>query len=142
MSDEAATETEKAPPSEKVGSIMESIKVLNVMELVELKDVLEDEFGVSAVAAMPMGMPAAGADGGGGAEEAAEQTEFDVILTSIGDKKIPVIKAVRSITGLGLKEAKEMVESAPKAIKEGASKEDAEKVKKELEDAGASVELK
>lgn len=142
MSDEAATETEKAPPSEKVGSIMESIKVLSVMELVELKDVLEDEFGVSAVAAMPMGMPAAGADGAGGAEEAAEQTEFDVILTSIGDKKIPVIKAVRSITGLGLKEAKEMVESAPKAIKEGASKEDAEKVKKELEDAGASVELK
>jgi large subunit ribosomal protein L7/L12 len=121
---------------------MESIKVLNVMELVELKDVLEDEFGVSAVAAMPMGMPAAGADGAGGAEEAAEQTEFDVILTSIGDKKIPVIKAVRSITGLGLKEAKDMVESAPKAIKEGASKEDAEKVKKELEDAGASVELK
>jgi large subunit ribosomal protein L7/L12 len=119
---------------------MESIKVLNVMELVELKDVLEDEFGVTA-AAMPMGMPMmAAADDGG--EEAAEQTEFDVILAAIGDKKIPVIKAVRSITGLGLKEAKEMVESAPKAIKEGASKEDAEKVKKELEDAGASVELK
>lgn len=140
MSDEAATETEKAPPSKNVGSIVESIKVLNVMELVELKDVLEDEFGVTA-AAMPMGMPMmAAADGGG--EEAAEQTEFDVILAAIGDKKIPVIKAVRSITGLGLKEAKDLVESAPKAVKEGASKEDAEKLKKELEDAGATVEIK
>jgi large subunit ribosomal protein L7/L12 len=141
MSDEAATETEKAPPSKNVGSIVESIKVLNVMELVELKDVLEDEFGVTAAAAMPMGMPmmAAGGDVG---EEVAEQTEFDVILTAIGDKKIPVIKAVRSITGLGLKEAKDLVESAPKAVKEGASKEDAEKLKKELEDAGATVEVK
>lgn len=141
MSDEAATETEKAPPSKNVGFIVESIKVLNVMELVELKDVLEDEFGVTAAAAMPMGMPmmAAGGDVG---EEVAEQTEFDVILTAIGDKKIPVIKAVRSITGLGLKEAKDLVESAPKAVKEGASKEDAEKLKKELEDAGATVEVK
>ena len=141
MSDEAATEMEKAPPSKNVGSIVESIKVLNVMELVELKDVLEDEFGVTAAAAMPMGMPmmAAGGDVG---EEVAEQTEFDVILTAIGDKKIPVIKAVRSITGLGLKEAKDLVESAPKAVKEGASKEDAEKLKKELEDAGATVEVK
>ncbi|MDE0959796.1 MAG: 50S ribosomal protein L7/L12 [Planctomycetota bacterium] len=140
MSDEAATETEKAPPSKNVGSIVESIKVLNVMELVELKDVLEDEFGVSA-AAMPMGMPMMAA-AGGAEESAAEQTEFDVILTAIGDKKIPVIKAVRSITGLGLKEAKDLVESAPKAIKEGASKEDAEKLKQELENAGATVELK
>jgi large subunit ribosomal protein L7/L12 len=103
MSDEAATETEKAPPSKNVGSIVESIKVLNVMELVELKDVLEDEFGVTAAAAMPMGMPMMAAAGGDGGEEAAEQTEFDVILAAIGDKKIPVIKAVRSITGLGLK---------------------------------------
>ncbi|HIG04460.1 MAG TPA: 50S ribosomal protein L7/L12 [Planctomycetes bacterium] len=141
MSDEAATETEKAPPSKNVGSIVESIKVLNVMELVELKDVLEDEFGVTAAAAMPMGMPMMAA-AGDGAEEAAEQTEFDVILAAIGDKKIPVIKAVRSITGLGLKEAKDLVESAPKAVKEGASKEDAEKLKKELEDAGATVEIK
>jgi large subunit ribosomal protein L7/L12 len=121
---------------------VESIKVLNVMELVELKDVLEDEFGVTAAAAMPMGMPMMAAAGGDGGEEAAEQTEFDVILAAIGDKKIPVIKAVRSITGLGLKEAKDLVESAPKAVKEGASKEDAEKLKKELEDAGATVEIK
>ena len=141
MSDEAATETEKAPPSEKVGAIMESIKGLSVMELVELKDVLEDEFGVSA-AAMPMGMPmmAAGGDGGGGAAE--EKTDFDVVLTGDGGKKVPVIKAVRGITGLGLKEAKELVESAPKAVKEGVPKEEAETLKAELEEAGASVELK
>lgn len=141
MSDEAATDTEKAPPSEKVGALMESIKGLSVMELVELKDVLEDEFGVTASAGMPMmGMPMMG--GAGGGEEAEEQTEFDVVLAGAGDKKIPVIKAVRSITGLGLKEAKELVESAPKAIKEGVSKEDAEKLKSELEEAGATVELK
>ena len=140
MSDEAATE-EKAPPSEKVGAIMESIKGLSVMELVELKDVLEDEFGVSA-AAMPMGMAmmAAGGDGGGGAAE--EKTDFDVVLTGDGGKKVPVIKAVRGITGLGLKEAKELVESAPKPVKEGVPKEEAEKLKAELEEAGASVELK
>ncbi len=140
MSDEAATE-EKAPPSEKVGAIMESIKGLSVMELVELKDVLEDEFGVSA-AAMPMGMPmmAAGGDGGGGAAE--EKTDFDVVLTGDGGKKVPVIKAVRGITGLGLKEAKELVESAPKPVKEGVPKEEAEKLKAELEEAGATVELK
>ncbi|MGE4619452.1 MAG: 50S ribosomal protein L7/L12 [Planctomycetota bacterium] len=140
MSDEAATE-EKAAPSEKVGALMESIKGLSVMELVELKDVLEDEFGVTAAAGMPMmGMPMAG--DGGGEEAAAEQTEFDVVLASDGGKKIPVIKAVRSITGLGLKEAKELVEGAPKAIKEGVSKDDAEKFKGELEEAGATVELK
>ena len=140
MSDEAATE-EKAPPSEKVGAIMESIKGRSVMELVELKDVLEDEFGVSA-AAMPMGMPmmAAGGDGGGGAAE--EKTDFDVVLTGDGGKKVPVIKAVRGITGLGLKEAKELVESAPKPVKEGVPKEEAEKIKAELEEAGATVELK
>ena len=140
MSDEAATETEKAPPSEKVGAIMESIKGLSVMELVELKDVLEDECGVSA-SAMPMGMPMmAAGDGGGGAAE--EKTDFDVVLTGDGGKKVPVIKAVRSITGLGLKEAKELVESAPKAVKEGIPKDEAEKLKAELEEAGASVEIK
>ncbi|MDC0346790.1 MAG: 50S ribosomal protein L7/L12 [Planctomycetia bacterium] len=140
MSDEAATETEKAPPSEKVGAIMESIKGLSVMELVELKDVLEDEFGVSA-SAMPMGMPMMAAGGGdGGAAE--EKTDFDVVLTGDGGKKVPVIKAVRSITGLGLKEAKELVESAPKAVKEGIPKDEAEKLKAELEEAGASVEIK
>ncbi len=141
MSDEAATE-EKAPPSEKVGAIMESIKGLSVMELVELKDVLEDEFGVSA-AAMPMGMPMMAAGGGGdGGDAAEEKTDFDVVLTGDGGKKVPVIKAVRGITGLGLKEAKELVESAPKAVKEGVPKEEAEKLKAELEEAGASVELK
>ena len=139
MSDEAATE-EKAPPSEKVGAIMESIKGLSVMELVELKDVLEDEFGVSA-AAMPMGMPMMAAGEGGG-DAAEEKTDFDVVLTGDGGKKVPVIKAVRGITGLGLKEAKELVESAPKAVKEGVPKEEAEKLKAELEEAGASVELK
>ncbi|OUU25922.1 MAG: 50S ribosomal protein L7/L12 [Planctomycetia bacterium TMED53] len=139
MSDEAATE-EKAPPSEKVGAIMESIKGLSVMELVELKDVLEDEFGVSA-AAMPMGMPMMAAGEGGG-DAAEEKTDFDVVLTGDGGKKVPVIKAVRGITGLGLKEAKELVESTPKAVKEGVPKEEAEKLKAELEEAGASVELK
>lgn len=140
MSDEAATE-EKAPPSEKVGAIMESIKGLSVMELVELKDVLEDEFGVSA-AAMPMGMPMMAAGGDGGGDAAEEKTDFDVVLTGDGGKKVPVIKAVRGITGLGLKEAKELVESAPKPVKEGVPKEEAEKLKAELEEAGATVELK
>ena len=140
MSDEAATDTEKAAPSKKVGALMESIKDLSVMELVELKDVLEDEFGVTANAGMPMmGMPMMG---GGGEDEAEEQTEFDVVLTAIGEKKIPVIKAVRSITGLGLKEAKDLVESAPTPVKEAVSKEDAEKLKGELEEAGATVEIK
>ena len=140
MSDEAATETEKAPPSEKVGAIMESIKGLSVMELVELKDVLEDEFGVSA-SAMPMGMPMmAAGDGGGGAAE--EKTDFDVVLTGDGGKKVPGIKAVRSITGLGRKEAKELVESAPEAVEEGMPRDEAEKLKAELEEAGASVEIK
>ena len=141
MSDEAATDTEKAPPSEKVGALMESIKGLSVMELVELKDVLEDEFGVTASAGMPMmGMPMMGADGGEDAEE--EQTEFDVILSAIGDKKIPVIKAVRSITGLGLKEAKGVVDEAPKAVKEKVSETEANEIKGKLEEAGASVTVK
>ena len=139
MSDEAATE-EKAPPSEKVGAIMESIKGLSVMELVELKDVLEDEFGVSA-AAMPMGMPmmAAGGDGGGGAAE--EKTDFDVVLTGDGGKKVPVIKAVRGITGLGLKEAKELVEGAPKVVQKDLKQEKADELKAQLEAVGAQVEI-
>ena len=110
------------------------------MELVELKDVLEDEFGVTASVGMPMmGMPMMA---GGGEEAEEEQIEFDVILTSFGEKKIPVIKAVRKITGLGLKEAKDLVEGAPKPVKEGVSEEDGEKLKKELEEAGATAELK
>ena len=141
MSDSDTAAAEKAPLSEKVGTLVENIKTLNVMELVELKGALEDEFGVSAAApAIGMMMPMAGAGGGDGEEE--EQSSFDVILKEVGANKIQVIKAVRGITSLGLKEAKELVDGAPKPIKEGVDKEEAEKLKKELEDAGASVELK
>ena len=117
--------------------ILEAISAMSVMDVVELIEAMEEKFGVSAAAAVAAA-PAAAAAG----EAAAEQTEFDVILTSFGDKKVGVIKAVRGITGLGLKEAKELVESAPAPIKEGAEKAEAEDVKKQLEEAGASVELK
>ena len=119
--------------------VIEFISNLSVLEMSELVKEMEDKFGVSAAAAAAAA-PAAGT--GDAAAPAEEKTEFDVILTSIGEKKINVIKEVRGITGLGLKEAKEAVESAPKAIKEGVSKEEAEEVKKKLEEAGASVELK
>ena len=119
--------------------MVESIKGLKVMELVELKDALEDEFGVTAAAPMMGMMPAMAGDAGA---EVEEQTSFDVVLKDIGEKKIQVIKAVRSITSLGLKEAKDLVESAPGPVKEGVSKEEAEKVKEELEKAGAVVEIK
>jgi large subunit ribosomal protein L7/L12 len=119
--------------------IKEAIKNMTVLELAELVKELEEEFGVSA-AAMVAAAPAAGGAGGGAAEE--EKTEFDVILQSPGDKKINVIKVVREITGLGLKEAKELVDNAPKAIKEGVSKEEAEQIKAKLEEAGATVEVK
>lgn len=119
--------------------ILNAIAEMSVMEVVELVEAMEEKFGVSAAAAVAVAAPAAGDAGG---EAAAEKTEFDVVLTSAGDKKVNAIKAVRAITGLGLKEAKEMVESAPATIKEGASKEDAEEAKKQLEEAGASVELK
>ena len=119
--------------------ILEAISNMSVMEVVELISDMEEKFGVSAAAAVAAA-PAAGGDAGGAAAE--EQTEFDVVMTSFGENKISAIKAVRSITGLGLKEAKEMVESAPATIKEGASKEEAEDLKKQLEEAGASVELK
>ncbi|RMD47799.1 MAG: 50S ribosomal protein L7/L12 [Aquificota bacterium] len=118
--------------------IKEAIKNMTVLELAELVKELEEEFGVSA-AAMVAAAPAAGGAGGAAAEE---KTEFDVILQSAGDKKINVIKAVREITGLGLKEAKELVDSAPKPIKEGVSKEEAEQIKAKLEEAGATVEVK
>lgn len=118
--------------------ILETISTMSVMEVVELIEAMEEKFGVSAAAAVA----AAPAAGGGEAEAAAEQTEFDVILSSFGDKKVGVIKAVRGITGLGLKEAKELVESAPAPVKEGVDKAEAEEVKKQLEEAGASVELK
>ncbi|MFT6388105.1 MAG: large subunit ribosomal protein L7/L12 [Cellvibrionaceae bacterium] len=117
--------------------ILSAIADMSVMEVVELVEAMEEKFGVSAAAAVAVAGPAQEA---GPAEE--EQTEFDVILTSAGEKKVNAIKAVRAITGLGLKEAKTMVESAPATVKEGASKEDAEAVKKQLEEAGATAELK
>ena len=118
--------------------ILNSIAEMSVMEVVELVVALEEQFGVSAAAAVAVAAPAGGDD----ADAAEVQTEFDVILTAMGEKKINVIKAVRAITGLGLKEAKTMVESAPATVKEGASKEDAEAVKAQLEEAGATAELK
>ena len=120
--------------------VIEFISNMSVLEMSELVKEMEDKFGVSA-AAVAVAAPVASGSGDAAAP-AEEKTEFDVILTSIGEKKINVIKEVRGITGLGLKEAKEAVESAPKAIKEGVSKEEAEEVKKKLEEAGASVELK
>ena len=116
--------------------IIEVIKGLSVLELNDLVKACEEEFGVSAAAGVVV------AAAGAGAAAAEEKTEFDVVLTSFGDAKMAVIKAVKEITGLGLKESKELVESAPKAIKEGASKADAEEIKTKLEAAGASVELK
>ena len=123
--------------SEKITALIEEVKALTVLELSELVHALEDEFGVSAAA--PVAVAAAAAPA---AEAAAEKTEFDVVLASFGDEKIKVIKAVREITGLGLAEAKAVVESAPKAIKEGVSKDEAEELKKKLEEVGAKVELK
>lgn len=120
--------------------IVEDLSSLTVLEAAELSKMLEEKWGVSAAAPVAVAAVAAGgADGGAAAEE---KDEFDVILTSAGDKKINVIKEVRGITGLGLKEAKELVEGAPKAVKEGAAKAEAEEIKKKLEEAGASVELK
>ncbi len=119
--------------------LVDDLSSLTVLEAADLSKMLEDKWGVSAAAPVAI---AAGAPAGGEAEVAEEQTEFDVILASFGEKKINVIKEVRSITGLGLKEAKDLVESAPKAVKEAASKDDAEAIKKKLEAAGATVEIK
>ena len=121
--------------------VVEFISNMSVLELSEMVKELEEKFGVSAAAAAVAAAPAAGGAVGGEAA-AEEKTEFDVILTSFGDKKINVIKEVRGITGLGLKEAKEFVESCPKAVKEGVSTEEAEEIKKKLEEAGASAEIK
>lgn len=115
--------------------ILNAIAEMSVMDVVELIEAMEEKFGVSAAAAVAV----AGGDAGGAA---AEQTEFDVILAGFGDKKVAVIKAVRGATGLGLKEAKELVEAAPKALKEAVSKEEAEALKKDLEEAGATIEIK
>ena len=122
--------------SEKITAMIEEVKTLTVLELAELVHALEEEFGVSAAAAA-VAAPAAGA---AAAEE--EKTEFDVVLKSAGANKIAVIKVVRAVTGLGLKEAKELVDGAPKNLKEGISKDDAEALKKQLEEAGAKVEIK
>jgi large subunit ribosomal protein L7/L12 len=119
--------------------ILEAISSMSVMEVVDLISAMEEKFGVSAAAAVAAAPAAAGGDAGAAAEE---QTEFDVVMTSFGANKVSVIKAVRGITGLGLKEAKELVEGAPSPIKEAASKDEAEDIKKQLEEAGASVEVK
>jgi len=119
--------------------ILETISNMTVVEVVDLIEAMEEKFGVSAAAAVAVAAPAAG---GGEAAAAEEKTEFDVVLASFGDNKVGVIKAIRGITGLGLKEAKDMVEGAPATVKEGVNKDEAESIKKQLEEAGAKVELK
>ena len=120
--------------------VVEYIKGITVLELSQLVKTLETELGVSAAAAMPMAMPAGG--GGGGAAAAEEKTEFTVTLTDIGGNKINVIKVVREVTSLGLKEAKDLVDGAPKVVKEGVTKEEAASIKKKFEEVGATVEVK
>lgn len=120
--------------------VLDAISEMSVMDVVELVDMMEEKFGVSAAA--PMAVAGGAAGGGEAAEAAEEQTEFDVILSGFGDNKVGVIKAVRGVSGLGLKEAKEVVESAPATLKEGVEKEEAEDMKSKLEEAGASAELK
>ena len=122
--------------SEKITAIVDSVKGLTLLELNELVKAVEEEFGVSAAPVAAVGVAAAAAPA------AEEKTEFDVILQSAGDKKLNVVKAVKEITGLGLKDAKDLVDGAPKTVKEGVSKEEAESIKKALEEAGATVELK
>ena len=124
-----------------IEKIVDELSNLTVMEAAELSKALEEKWGVSAAAAVAVAAPGTAASDAGG-DAAAEKSEFDVILTAAGDKKINVIKEVRTITGLGLKEAKDLVEAAPKPVKEGASKDEAEEIKKKLEEAGASVEVK
>ena len=125
-----------------VDSIVEQISGMTAMELSELKKALEDKFGVTAAAPMMTGMMMPAGGGGGAAAAEEEKTEFDAILASAGDAKLNVIKAVREITGLGLKEAKDLVDGAPKPIKQAVSKDEAEKIKKSVEEAGGKVEIK
>ena len=132
-------------PSEKVQSILESIQSLTLLEAAELSKAMEEAFGVSAAAPVMVGggaTPAAGGDGAAPAAPVEEKTEFDVILTAIGPNKINVIKAVRELTSLGLKEAKDLVEAAPKPVKEGVSKEEADAARTKLVDAGATAEVR
>lgn len=126
--------------SEKVTNLIEEVKNLTVLELAELVEALEEEFGVSAAA--PVAVAAAGAPAAGGEAAEEEKSDFDVMLTEAGQQKIQVIKVVREITGLGLKDAKDLVDNAPKAVKEGVAKEEAEEIKEKLEEVGAGVELK
>jgi large subunit ribosomal protein L7/L12 len=119
--------------------VLQAVSDMSVMDVVELVKMMEDKFGVSAAAAVAVAAPAAG---GAGAAAVEEQTEFEVILTAAGENKINVIKAARAITGLGLKEAKDLVEGAPASVKAGVSKDEAAKIKKELEEAGATVQIK
>lgn len=134
------TKKEGKQVSEKLEQVLKTIEELTVLELADLVKALEERFGVSAAAAVAVAGPAAG--GGGAAEAVEEKDSFDVVLTGAGDKKIQVIKEIRALTSLGLKEAKDLVEGAPKTVKEAVSKDEAEKIKKTLEDAGAKVELK
>jgi large subunit ribosomal protein L7/L12 len=121
--------------------VLNAVAEMSVLELSQLIKDMEEKFDVSASAAVAVAAPAAG-ETGGDAGAAEEQTEFDAMLTSFGEKKVPVIKAVRALTGLGLKEAKDLVESAPTAVKEGVTKDEAEEIKKQVEEAGGSVEIK
>ena len=123
-----------------VDTIFEQLGSMSVLELVELKNKIEEEWGITAAA--PVAVAAAGGGGGGGAAEAEEKTSFDVVLTEAGQQKIQVIKVVRAITGLGLKEAKDLVDSAPGPVKEGVNQEEADSIKAQLEEAGAGVEIK
>jgi large subunit ribosomal protein L7/L12 len=124
-----------------VDTIFDSLGKMSVLELVELKNKIEEEWGITAAAPVAVAAPGAAAGGGDGAA-AEEKTSFDVVLTEAGGQKIQVIKVVRAVTGLGLKEAKDLVDSAPKPVKEGAAQEEADQIKAQLEEAGATVELK
>ena len=125
-----------------VDTIFEQLGSMTVLELVELKNKIEEEWGITAAAPVAVAAPGAGPAGGDGAAAAEEKTSFDVVLTEAGGQKIQVIKVVRAVTGLGLKEAKDLVDSAPKPVKEGVNQEEADSIKGQLEEAGASVELK
>jgi large subunit ribosomal protein L7/L12 len=136
---EATDEKKEVEVPKKFEKIVKEIEEMSVLDLAELVTILEDKFGVSAAAPVAMAMPGAGGAEDGGAEE---KSEFDIELTAVGDSKINVIKAVRAITGQGLKEAKDMVDGAPVVVKEGVAKEEAEEIKGQLEEAGATVTLK
>jgi len=137
-----ATNPEQEAGSSTIDQIVNLIKGMSVLELSQLVKTLEQEFGVTAAAPVVQAQAPAAAPTAAPTEAAEEKTEFDVILSNVGDKKLQVIKVVRTLTGLGLKEAKELVDTAPKPVKEGVSREEAEKIKKELEEVGATVEIK